>query len=287
MQIVANILFLSTFYMSFSIGLALIFGVMRTINYSYGELFMLGAYGLFAAVTMMQGEVSNLLILLAAFVGASIVVGMLGGVIEKLLVQPLGDRSFSIFMATLGLSYVLQVVMVQSVGSVGRYVPPLFPGIVRFAGMIMPMQRLVVVIVTFGMIFGLWYLLMRTVTGRAIRAAAQNKTGATLQGISIERVAFTTMVIGCALAAMSGVMMGSVMSINPFMGSEAIWRAFIIIIVGGIGSIPGAVVAAFLFGALDTLLTSVGYGQFSPMMDALIMLLILAFRPNGLLGVKE
>jgi branched-subunit amino acid ABC-type transport system permease component len=236
---------------------------------------------------VLQGLVSNLVILLVAFAGASMIVGIMGGLIEKFLVRPLGERSFSIFMATLGLSYVLQVVMVRSVGSVGRYVPPLFPGIVRFSGVVMPTQRLVVVVVTFGMIVGLWYFLMRTVTGRAVRAAAQNKTGATLQGISIDRIAFITMVVGSALAAMSGVMMGSVMSINPFMGSDAIWRAFIIIIVGGIGSIPGAVVAAFLFGALDTLLTAAGHGQFAPMMDAVIMLLILAFRPNGLLGVRE
>lgn len=287
MQIIANILFLSTFYMAFSIGLALIFGVMRTINFAYGELFMFGAYGLFAAVTLMQGHLPSPIILFVAFVLGAFIVGLMGGVIQKLLVQPLSERPFSIFMATLGLSYVLQVIMVQSVGSVGRYVPPMFPGIVQFGGMIMPVQRIVVVLVTFGMILALWYFLMRTVTGRAVRAAAQNKTGATLQGISIQRIAFITMMVGCALAAMSGVMMGSVMSINPFMGFEAIWRAFIIIIVGGIGSIPGAVVAAFLFGTLDTLLTSAGYGQFAPMMDAVIMLLILAFRPNGLLGVKE
>jgi branched-subunit amino acid ABC-type transport system permease component len=86
---------------------------------------------------------------------------------------------------------------------------------------------------------------------------------------------------------MSGVLMAGTLNINPFMGVDAIWRAFIIIIVGGIGSLPGAALASVVFGALDTLLTVSNHGQFAALIDALIMLGILAFRPNGLLGVRE
>jgi branched-subunit amino acid ABC-type transport system permease component len=128
---------------------------------------------------------------------------------------------------------------------------------------------------------------MRTNVGRAVRATAQNRTGAMLQGISMQRIGLITMLVGSVLAALSGVLMASVQGISPFMGSDAIWRAFIIIIVGGIGSISGAIAAAFMFGTLDTLLTTFGLGNFVAMIDAIIMLLILAFMPSGLLGSRE
>jgi branched-subunit amino acid ABC-type transport system permease component len=103
----------------------------------------------------------------------------------------------------------------------------------------------------------------------------------------MNKVALTTMFVGSALAAMSGVLMSSVLPVSPFMGGDAIWRAFIIIIVGGIGSLSGAVVAAFMFGTIDTLLTSFGAGKFTAMVDALIMLLALSFMPSGILGSRE
>jgi branched-subunit amino acid ABC-type transport system permease component len=169
----------------------------------------------------------------------------------------------------------------------GQSAPAIFPGFVFFEGMILPIQRLVVFAFTAVMMGGLWFFLMRTDLGRAIRATAQNKTGAMLQGISMNRIALTTMFVGSALAAISGVLMGSVLMIGPFMGGEALWRAFIIIIVGGIGSLPGTVVAAFLFGTIDTLMTTVGAGKFSAMVDAIIMLSVLSFMPSGLLGSRE
>ena len=190
-------------------------------------------------------------------------------------------------MATLGLSYVLQVSVVQTIGPMGRSIPAVFPGFVFFEGMILPIQRLAVFGFTVAMMGGLWFFLMRTNIGRAVRASAQNKTGAMLQGVSMNKVALTTMFVGSALAAMSGVLMSSVLPVSPFMGGDAIWRAFIIIIVGGIGSLSGAVVAAFMFGTIDTLLTSFGAGKFSAMVDALIMLLALSFMPNGILGSRE
>jgi branched-subunit amino acid ABC-type transport system permease component len=153
--------------------------------------------------------------------------------------------------------------------------------------MIVPYQRLVVVAVSLATIVTLWFLLMHTHLGRSIRAVAQNPIGSSLQGISIQRVSAVTMFFGVGLAALSGVLIGSITSVSPFMGNDAIWRAFIIIVVGGIGSIPGVVIASFVFGILDTSLAAAGLGQFVALTDALVMLLILAVRPNGLLGAKE
>ena len=287
MQIAANIAFLSMFYVSFAVGLALVFGVMRTINFAHGEFYMLGGYALWLTLGLLSGVLPDELTFIIALCVAAGVVGTLGILAQLSIFRRLRDHPFSIFMATLGLSYVLQVVVVKAIGPMGQSVPAIFPGFVRFEGMILPIQRLVVFGFVVVMISGLWLFLMRTDLGRAVRATAQNKTGAMLQGISMSRMALTTMFIGSALAAISGVLMASVLTIGPFMGGEAIWRAFIIIIVGGIGSLSGTVLAAFLFGTIDTLMTTFGAGKFSAMVDAVIMLLVLSFMPSGLLGARE
>jgi len=286
MQVVANIIFLSTFYVSFTLGLALIFGVMRIANFAHGEFYMLGGYAL--SLTLGQlGGLPNAVVLVVAMVVAALLVGTLGALMQLALFRRLREQPFAIFMVTFGLSYALQVVVVKAVGPVGLSVPTMFPGALRIFGAVVPVQRLVVTVLTFAMIGALWLFLMHSSVGRAIRAVAQNRTGAVLQGININLMGTVTMFLGSALAAMSGVLMGSLLSITPFMGSDAIWRAFIIIIVGGLGSISGAVVAAFAFGALDTLLVAFGLGHLVALSDALIMLLVLAFRPSGILGAKE
>ena len=286
MQVVTNIVFLSTFYVSFTVGLALIFGIMRIANFAHGEFYMLGGY----VLSLTLGELSglpNAVVFAIAIVIAAAVVGTLGALVQTTLFRRLRDQPFSIFMVTFGLSYALQVAVVKTVGPVGISVPTLFPGAFRLFGAVVPIQRLVVTLLTFAMIGALWFFLMRTNFGRAIRAVAQNRTGAVLQGINIDRIGLVTMFVGSGLAAISGVLMGSLLSITPFMGSDAIWRAFVIIIVGGLGSIPGAIVAAFAFGALDTLLVSFGFGHLVALSDAVIMLLVLSFAPSGILGAKE
>ena len=287
MQVLANIIFLSSFYVSFAVGLALVFGVMRTINFAHGEFYMLGGYALWLLSGVLSNTIPDGATFIVAMLVGAVVVGILGMLVHLTLFERLKEQPFSIFMATLGLSYVLQVVVVKTIGPMGRSVPAIFPGFIMFEGAILPIQRIVVLGFTALMMAGLWYFLMRTDLGRAVRATAQNKTGAMLQGISMGKIALTTMFVGSALAAISGTLMGSVLMIGPFMGAEALWRAFIIIIVGGIGSLSGTVVAALLFGLIDTLMTTFGAGKFAAMVDAIIMLLVLSFMPNGLLGSRE
>jgi len=286
-QILANAMFLTTFYLSFAIGLSLIFGVMRVVNYAHGEIFMIGGYSLYLVTALFAGTLAGLPMLGIAILCALVAGGILGALIFWGLITPLREQPFSIFMATLALSYVLQVAVIEAFGPVGRTIPPLVPGIFREAGMILPTQRLVVVGLTLITIIGLWAFLTHSRLGRAIRATAQNSVGARLQGVSIGRIGLVTIIIGSALSAASGVLMGSIMNINPFMGGEAIWRAFIVIIVGGIGSLPGAALAAALFGTLDSLLTAFGHGQYVALVDAVIMLAILSFLPNGMMGARQ
>ena len=168
----------------------------------------------------------------------------------------------------------------------GRSVPTLLPGFLKIGTVVIPYQRLVVTLVAFAMIGGLWLFLMQTKLGRSVRAVAQNPTGAVLQGISLRRVGAATMTVGAGLAALAGVLIGSINSVDPFMGGDAIWRAFIIIIVAESVVFRARWWRRSSLEFLIRVLLHSGYGQFVPLVDALLMLGILAFLPNGLMGAR-
>ena len=282
-QLLINFVTLSAFYSCFAVGLALVFGVMRVINFAHGEFYMLGGYAVWVVMTVASGLPLPIVFVMALIVGP-IVVGCIGFVVEVLMFRPMQDNPFAGFMASLGLAYVLQVLAALSFGVVSKSLPIMFPGSIDIFGGVLSVQRLAVILFSVIMMVGLWYFLTQSRAGRAIRAISQNKRSAVLQGINLNLNSALTMAIGAALAAVSGSLMGSVINIGPYMGLGAIWKAFIVVIVGGMGSIPGAVAAAVLFGFIDSLSSTFGLGQFIVMIDTLIMLVVLAFFPQGLMG---
>ncbi len=287
MQNIVNVLSLTSFYVSFSLGLAMVFGILRIVNYAHGEIYMIGGYALFLVVSALNGVVPGPVVMLLALLLSALIGAAIGVVLQWGIFAPLKDKAFSIFMATLGVSYILQSLVVLTIGATGRSISPLFPGFTKLYGAIFPNQRIFVFCMTLLLVGALYLLLMHTAYGRRIRAVAQNPRGAVLQGINLRQVNLWTAVIGAVLASVAGTLMASVVSINPYMGNEAIWRAFIIIIVGGIGSIPGAIIAAVVFATTDTLMLFFGFGKLNALVDALVMLAVLAIRPQGILGVKE
>lgn len=287
MQIALNILSLSSFYLCFALGLAVVFGVMRIINFAHGELYMLGAYSAYLTVTTMGPVLGPLPAYLISFLLAAVVSGTLGALIYFGIIRRLQDRPLTIFIATLALSYMLQVLVVELFGPVGQTLVSPLPGVIRLGDALLPWSRVFVIVAISILSVLLWLMLMRSGLGRSIRAVAQNPRGALLQGVSVTRIGLVTLVIGSAIAGISGAIMAPIAGISPFMGAAALWKAFIIIIVGGIGSIWGAVAAAVLFGVVDTLMSTVGAGQYLALMNALIMLLVLSLLPGGLFGERE
>lgn len=282
-QVFLNFIALSSFYGLFAVGLALVFGVMKTVNFAHGEFFMLGGYTIWLMITAFSGLPLWLVFLLALIVGP-ILLGIVGAIFEKLIFEPTSQDAFNGFIASLGLSYVLQAAAALTFGVVSKSLPVMIPGQIEIAGGILTYQRLVVILAAIVMMACLWYFLNRTRGGRAVRASSQNRTSALLQGINLKRVRLTTMVIGAAMAGVSGVLMASIINVGPYMGLEAIWKAFIVVIVGGLGSISGAMVAALLFGFIDSFASVVGMSQYIVIIDTVIMLVVLAFFPRGLLG---
>ncbi|VDC22357.1 ABC transporter permease [Pseudogemmobacter humi] len=283
MQILINFLSLSAFYGLFAVGLALVFGVMKVVNFAHGEFFMMGGYALWLLLALMPG-VPLWLVFAGALVIGPLVVAVMGIVVEKAIFEPTSRDAFGGFIASLGLSYVLQALVVMAFGVVSKSLPVMIPGQIQILGGTLTWQRLVVILCGVVMMAALWYFLARTRAGRAVRAASQDRNAALLQGINLRRVRMMTMAIGVAMAGLSGVLMASVINVSPYMGLEAIWKAFIVVIVGGLGSIPGAIVAAMLFGLIDSIVTTIGYGQYVIIIDTVIMLGVLTFFPRGLLG---
>ncbi|MBE7183274.1 MAG: ABC transporter permease [Methylobacterium mesophilicum] len=283
MQVLINFLALSAFYGLFAVGLALVFGVMKVVNFAHGEFFMMGGYAIWLLLMSLSGVPTWAVFLLALVVGP-FVIGLLGLLVERLIFEPTSDDAFGGFIASLGLSYVLQSLAALSFGVVSKSLPVMIPGQIEIAGGVLTFQRLAVILGAAAMMAGLWYFLNMTRAGRAVRAASQDRSAALLQGIDLRRVRLLVMAIGVGMAAVSGVLMASIINIGPYMGLEAIWKAFIVVIVGGLGSISGAIVAALLFGFIDSVAITAGYGQFIIIIDTVIMLGVLAFFPRGLLG---
>lgn len=288
MQVFLNGLGVSSYYILFAVGLSLVFGTMKVINFAHGELFMLGAVISWVVVTMGSGLLSTPVLFFLGLVVAIVVVGGLGIALERGIFRRLRLRPLSSFMASVGLIYILQTIVGESpFGRLGKFMPTILPGSLKVGDATLPHMRLVLIIMAVLLIGGLWFFLQRTKYGRALRATAQDREAAILQGMSTNRISAIALGLGSALAAAAGALMSPELVLTPYVGGLVIWKAFIIVIVGGMGSIGGTIAASLLFGFLDSSIFMLGAPEFIIMIDVLIMLVILALRPQGILGREK
>jgi branched-chain amino acid transport system permease protein len=281
LQGVLNGVMLGLFYALVALGLSLIFGIMRIVNFAHGEMYMLGgyvAYYLFGIFGLNY---------FATIIAALILVGALGGLLEKIIFRPLTARpqmELTTLIAALGLAWVFQMLAVICFGELDKKVPSAFKGILSAGGVVMSKERLAAIIIGSFLILMLNLFLRQTKAGSAIRAVAQDKEAAALQGVSVNRISALSFSIGCGLAASTGVLMTPIFIVNPSVGSDVILKAFLVVILGGLGSIPGAMLGGLLLGFIE----SFGCLFFSvPTMNVITFILILIaliVRPQGLLG---
>ena len=279
LQTWANAVVASGIYAIIAVGLSIAFGVMRMANLAHGEFYMIGAYvvWLFYAVEGWPFPVAVLM--------AMLIVGALGLATERLIFRPLRGQIVSGYIATGGLMWVLQVAMGRLFGvGLSKPISPAYPGALTVFGVSVGWQKLLIVPVCLVMMGALWFFLHRIKMGRALRASAQDSEAAALQGISINRMTALAMVIGSVFAGVAGAMMAPVYPITPYMGHAVILVAFIVVIVGGMASIEGTMIAAIIFGFLYTVITTLADGVLASIIAVLVMLVVLAFKPMGLLG---
>lgn len=278
-QSIANSIVQGSVYSTVAVGLALGFGVMKMANFAHGEFYMLGAYVVF--VLYAQFGVPFPVAVIAAFP----LVAALGVVTERLIFRPTRGKVLSGFMATAGLAFMLQV-LVGQIWGVGlmRSVPTPYMGAAEVAGAFIGWQRLLIIPTAGLMVAALWYFLHHVRVGKALRACAQDPEVAALQGISINRITMLAMLIAGGYAGVAGAMMAPIQPVTPYMGHDVIITAFIVVIVGGMESIAGAVLAAFILGFIHTFTTTLVDGVVATMAGVALMALILVVKPQGLLG---
>ncbi|HWT30307.1 MAG TPA: branched-chain amino acid ABC transporter permease [Propylenella sp.] len=276
-----NAAYAASYMALIAVGLVLIFGVMGVINFAHGELYMMGAY---AVVYLYAGHQLPFLIAVAA---GLVFVGCLGLIMEWTLFRPLRENPLGGLIASIGFLLILQSLAVLGFGLRMQNVPPVTKERLILGGAVITYERLLVIAVTIVLLGLLWFFLRKTKFGWALRAVAQDREAAALQGISINQTARTAMFIGAGLAGVAGALTAPLVAPTPYMGHAVIVTAFIIIIVGGIGSLEGAIIAAIVYALVDTVVTTLFDGVIASIVGLLLMLLVLVIRPTGLFGAKE
>jgi branched-chain amino acid transport system permease protein len=279
-QQILNGIVSGSIYTLMALGLTMIFGILNIINFAHGELYMLGAF-----LALVAFKTIGLPFSIAMLLSMS-VVGLFGIVVERIVFRPLRGASLSSIMITsLGLSIILQNAALLIWGpDAYRFETPYSSISIRFWGLSVTIQRLLVIVVTFILIILLTLLIQRTRTGKAMRAVAQDSEAASWMGINTNQIALITFGIGSSLAAAAGVLIGPIFLVYPTMGMEALLKALAIVIIGGMGNVPGAILTGFLIGILESI--TVGYIS-SAYKDAItfgILIIVLILKPSGLLG---
>ena len=269
-----------SFYALLSLGLAVIFGMLNIINFSHGAQYMMGA---FAAYLILQYSGLGYW---PALIIAPILVGITGIIVERLFLQWLYklDHLYGLLM-TFGLALILEGVARNYFGSAGLpyTVPESLQGGRNLGFMFLPNYRAWVIVASLTICIGTWFVIERTRLGAYLRAATENPTLVRAFGINVPRMITLTYGFGVALAAFAGVMAAPIYNVSPQMGSELIIVVFAVVVIGGMGSILGAIVTGFGLGVIEGL-TKVFFPEASNTVIFVIMAIVLLVRPAGLFG---
>lgn len=280
-QALTNGLIVGLLYLLMAIGFTLVFGVMRIANFAHGEFYMLGAFMAYFGVT--RFGLPYTLAVLVAFV----LTLFLGWLTEVVVLKPFRGDELNGLIATLGLGMIIQNLALMGFGPDPQSMPPAAEGVIMAGGIVLPLSRLYVVAFSCLVLVALYGFLMHSRGGRALRAVVQDMEIATAQGIRSNMVYPLGFGLGVALAAIAGALMAPVFSVSPFIGSAPLFKAFIVVVLGGLGSIGGAVLASLLLGIAESLGSTFFDGSVADMMIFALVILVLVIRPTGLMGRAE
>jgi len=277
-QSIVNGIGLSMVYILVALGLTLIFSILRIINFAHGEFYMLGGFAAYY-LTGTWG-INYFVTIILAF----IVVGAIGVATERLIFAPLRDNLLAGFIVSLGLLWILQAGATIVAGVLDKEVATQFPGVIRGFGIVISNERLFVIVCSAALMVCLYAFLSLSRHGLALRAVAQDLDAAALQGVNVDRIASLAFGIGCALAGAAGALLAPVYFVSPFMGTLPVIKAFIIIILGGMGSLFGAIVGGFILGFMESIAPLYFPIAAVEILGFVLVMFVLVVRPRGLFG---
>jgi branched-chain amino acid transport system permease protein len=278
-QQIFNGIMLGSTYAIVALGLTLVFGILHIPNFAHGHLYMLGAYISFFLMTLYGFGFWT------ALVSSMVILGLIGMLIERVIYRPLQDKPhINSFISAIGALIILETSVIVLWGPQGRRIPNPYPDIVELLGITMSYQRLLVIVTAIVLIVLLQVFIKKTTPGTTIEAVAQNREGAMLVGINVNWVSSLTFAISTATAAAAASLVAPIFMISPTMGALLGMKAFVIVILGGLGSIPGAILGGYILGILE----AIGGGYLSAAYKDVYafgaLILILSIRPTGLFG---
>jgi branched-chain amino acid transport system permease protein len=280
-QLVISGLLIGSIYALMSIGLTLIFGVLRVVNFAHGEFLMIAMYGVWAF--------SRLLGLNPYFAAIAVVPAMFlfGALVYRLVIgSALARPHLVVVFATMGLSIFLQNIALMAMTADLRDVPPIFARSISIGGVYIKGELLLGFIVTLCCTVILQWVIKRTFLGKAIRATVQDGEAAKLMGIAVPRIFLITFAAGSALVGLAACVMVPLFSVFPTVGLNFVLIAFVIVVLGGMGSIEGALLGGFCVGVVQSVSAYYVAPAFGQLFFFLLFLLVMIFRPNGLFGQK-
>ena len=295
-QQLINGLTVGSTYALIAIGYTMVYGIIGMINFAHGEVYMIGSYVAFIVITglAMMGIVSLPVVIICTFAAAIIVTSAYGYSIERIAYRPLrGSNRLIPLISAIGMSIFLQNEVLLAQDSKDKAIPNLLPGNFvigadEMTGVTISYMQVLIFIVTLLTMYGLSMFISRSRLGRACRACAEDLKMANLLGIYTNNIIALTFVIGATLAAVAAVLLGLQYGvINPHIGFLAGIKAFTAAVLGGIGSIPGAMLGGLVLGVAEAFGADVFGDQYKDVVAFTLLVLVLLFRPTGLLGRPE
>lgn len=277
-QSILNGLVSGGIYILVAIGMTLVLSITRIIQLAHGEIYMLGAYCVYYLCAVFGIHFFLALII------SMLLVGGLGIILERFFFRPVRGNEIRSLIVGVGLMLVFQNFVLVTAGGSAKPIESPFVGVLRVFGVTIPWERLAVVFLGLFLVSALLVFINRTRIGQAMVAISEDRDVAILQGINIDRISAIAMFLGCALAAVAGALVGSMLSVSPFMGNFALMKGIAVIILGGLGSIAGAIIGGFILGLIDGLIPAFLNTHIAGLIGFGIIILILLWRPEGILG---
>jgi branched-chain amino acid transport system permease protein len=276
-QVFINGLMLGLTYVLIASGFSLIYGIMRLLNFAHGEFYMLGAFATYLLSEHLGLDYFTALIL------SMIIIAVLGMLVYRFFFRPFRDQHDPSLVIALGIAMLIGGLALLIFGEKDQSVSPVVSGVIQILGATLSVERMVVIFSAILLMTALTLFIKFSKTGQAMRAVSQDLEAAALQGIGVDSTFMLCMGISSALAGAAGALLAPLFFVNPFLGMHAVLKALVVVVIGGLGSIPGAIAGGLLLGFVESFGTTF-LGDITEMMGFVMVMLVLLFRPQGLFG---